>query len=1297
MIPRAGIELWIDDPGLASGLPAPDEVEAAGFADGNDQYEDYFAQASWDEAAEALNVERDLIRIADASASAPSEFDSLIDGDLEDWQQIALSGLDAGVATAVLALNAAGCVTTTSCRGHPGRYANDDGRDYPRVRFMADPARAMLVRDAAAISGCGFGVEPPIVEVFAQSLTEMMAFAEAVLAARGAFDALPAPAHCASPTTDEGVDSSADHHRDWTLHVSHRTPFEWIRVDAHLVTTCPRCGTDVASARPALVDWLDRASAHEQRVVAEGVPCTGCGLLMPIDHPLLQYRRGDVPGLVVAFPATSPFERDQLFIQDVVAVADPSELDGAGVAVSARMHWWDRMWNRPLGPVLAGLAALPLPEADEEAERWRLATVAALDLPAVVDALTRFVTSEDYEQARALARDNEVLVSPRWRLTVDAAADALLDRQVDAEAADLLRHRLGRLRQIQLLGVENADDAELSGDLARLVAAATSDRGGDVRLAALLELRRTLELDEPTPLAAAAQTSLVVALLQDPSVRANGLAVVEEAERAVELASSALGDAHLLTRTAAVNLAVAIEQRPDVDREVALAAAEAILYRLAPTVSRAGGPLVADVATNLATIASQRSGRRADNPEETAALLEDARHISRLLRRDDRRSELVALVDAAASLRARMTGSLRVNALQSLAQLREATALEAEWKVLSPAESVLLRGNLANALHHVHQHAPGATSSNEVAAAARDAADAVRSLDRLHPVAIDTLNNAGSVLADLYSESLRDDAPDRELWRDARDYLLDSLDRAEALYPRGHPARLRAMANLATAYARPVDGTPADPERSAELLEAVITDAPLHRSEFALAAATNLGQLRIGQGRWDDASNAFEVATSAQRQLIDRARTPMTKLAEIVSTADLAARRALSLAVSGRYVEAVDALEENRGRLVRFRRSSIPHGQLHHKVPPAAVVHAATCDYGTVVVIRVPDGTRFGFHTPLTSGQVKPVAQHLLRARDRTDRVEALDRLQALLGTELLDPITTIARSSIIPIEEIHVIACGPLAACPLHSICDDEGRRWTDDWTVRFLMTSASSPSMAAPAANHAVAIIDPAGDLPFARAERDALAAWIGDVREPPAGWSSRSWLLGSLSGATVAHLACHASADADDPMRSSFQVGPDELVSADDLAALDTPTLELVVAPACQSASASTTAPDELLGVAHALVHAGARSVVASLWDADDAATALVVARLYHSIRNGSAVAQALAEAQRFVQAITGAELADLARKRLDQRPDTAWLPYDLAIEFHALAAHPSFAWTSAAFDHPADWANLSYLEG
>lgn len=199
VIPRADLDLWLDDPGLVAGLPITwDEVEAAGFTDGNWQYDASCSQATWDDAIEAAEIEVDLIATADARSSTAAEFDNLIDGDLDDWQIIALGGIDAGVGAAVYALNAAGCVTTTSCRGHPGRYVGG-GRDFPRVSFMTDAACARLVRHAAGASGCAFGVEPPIAEVFAVSVCEMMAFAEAMLAARSEFDALPRPAHRANP------------------------------------------------------------------------------------------------------------------------------------------------------------------------------------------------------------------------------------------------------------------------------------------------------------------------------------------------------------------------------------------------------------------------------------------------------------------------------------------------------------------------------------------------------------------------------------------------------------------------------------------------------------------------------------------------------------------------------------------------------------------------------------------------------------------------------------------------------------------------------------------------------------------------------------------------------------------------------------------------------------------------------------------------------------------------------------------------------------------------------------------
>src|SRR5262249_51560354 len=153
-----------------------------------------------------------------------------------------------------------------------------------------------------------------------------------------------------------------------------------------------------------------------------------------------------------------------------------------------------------------------------------------------------------------------------------------------------------------------------------------------------------------------------------------------------------------------------------------------------------------------------------------------------------------------------------------------------------------------------------------------------------------------------------------------------------------------------------------------------------------------------------------------------------------------------------------------------------------------------------------------------------------------------------------------------------------------------------------RYRRTTNTPPPTFNDTQRSVVAVVAPTATLPFASAEREAIARWADALIESPAGWSPRSCLSSSLSTATAVHLACHAGSDRDDPLASAFDLGNEE-ITVRDLAEIMTPLLQLVVAPACQSATPSPYAPDELLGVAHALVHSGARAVIASMWDADD----------------------------------------------------------------------------------------------
>jgi CHAT domain-containing protein len=1071
------------------------------------------------------------------------------------------------------------------------------------------------------------------------------------------------------------------------------TPFRWLRIAAATTIMCQRCARRTRVVVPVFVDWFDRVAAEEQRSAADGSSCDRCGSVMPPALPLLQYRRGDVPGLVVAFPLNTPTEDDSKLIQDVIAIAGVEETEGANVVVAVRMHWWGNIWKRPLGPALLGATPLVLPEPDEEVQRWRLDTVRALELPDARTALETFVSRDDYEKARAFLSENDYLLSPRWRLTVDMLADSIKRAQRGPGAVHLVDQRFGRLRQIRFVGVQHAEDEMLTGPVAQLADRVANERDPRARAQLLRALVAQLDESEPDAITAAALTTLVASLHAHPN---RGLVVGKEliatAERAAAVARTVFGDSHAITASALINLAIVTEERTDIPRGEALTRATELLQELAPLAARTGGREVADIATNLAAV--QRS-LTADETEEVTRFLLDAAHIRSLVETDDRRSTVVDLIDHAAALRSRKTGSRHVNARDAVAAIERARQLESEWHVLSSAEAVLVENNMANALHQLHAYDPVAASTKRLLDAVRTACASANSMiDRLHPVAIDILANAGGIVSELYSESVLTEQPDEALWAESVAYLEDALRRSREIFFEHHEVTLRILVNLAAAYGRPVNGSIAHSARCEALFKEVIHHAPIDQPRFTVAAATNLGQLRMGQGHWVEAADAYGIAAEAHDREILRARTHLTKIAEITGARDLAARRALALSNAGRWEDAVAVLEDARGRLIRADASaSVDHVEQR----AVATVHVACCDYGTLAVVRVPDGTLFGFHSALVSREVDRLVSGLLEAPDRSSRHHAFDALGELLSPEVVDPIATIVTNSIVPVDEVHVVACGAFAACPLHAISDLSGRDLTSRFVVRYRRTTSDPVTTLAHARDQVLALIAPASTLPFANAEVDALSRWSSSLAAAEEGWSRRAWLLGALPNATAVHIACHARSNRDDPMESAFEVDGED-VTVSDLAKVMTPRLELVVAPACQSATPSPYAPDELLGVAHALVHSGAKAIVASMWDADDEVTAFVVSVFYREMVTGREPVEALTAAQRYVASITGPELRELARERLAGFPECDWLPYDLAIELSALSAHPDLrAPGSRCFPHPADWATLSYLDG
>jgi CHAT domain-containing protein len=125
--------------------------------------------------------------------------------------------------------------------------------------------------------------------------------------------------------------------------------------------------------------------------------------------------------------------------------------------------------------------------------------------------------------------------------------------------------------------------------------------------------------------------------------------------------------------------------------------------------------------------------------------------------------------------------------------------------------------------------------------------------------------------------------------------------------------------------------------------------------------------------------------------------------------------------------------------------------------------------------------------------------------------------------------------------------------------------------------------------------------------------------------------------LSNFDVIHFSLHSAIDRDFPDRSGLVLTAhsgdeeDDLLQAREIIGLKL-SADLVTLSSCDGAAGT---PEGIAGtnsLVQAFLMAGARSVVASIWDANDAFTAALMRRFYANLRNGHDKAEALALADR-----------------------------------------------------------------
>jgi CHAT domain-containing protein len=121
--------------------------------------------------------------------------------------------------------------------------------------------------------------------------------------------------------------------------------------------------------------------------------------------------------------------------------------------------------------------------------------------------------------------------------------------------------------------------------------------------------------------------------------------------------------------------------------------------------------------------------------------------------------------------------------------------------------------------------------------------------------------------------------------------------------------------------------------------------------------------------------------------------------------------------------------------------------------------------------------------------------------------------------------------------------------------------------------------------------------------------------------------------LQNFSTIHFATHAEANEQSPLDSAIILSPMQngyKLYARDVMELPL-TAELVTISACRGAGARTISGEGSVGLAWAFFQAGARSVVTSLWDANDRSTAELMNRFYSGVQSEQPYAIALRQAK------------------------------------------------------------------
>ncbi|MEM8793797.1 MAG: CHAT domain-containing protein [Pseudomonadota bacterium] len=274
------------------------------------------------------------------------------------------------------------------------------------------------------------------------------------------------------------------------------------------------------------------------------------------------------------------------------------------------------------------------------------------------------------------------------------------------------------------------------------------------------------------------------------------------------------------------------------------------------------------------------------------------------------------------------------------------------------------------------------------------------------------------------------------------------------------------------------------------------------------------------------------------------------------------------------------------------------------------------------------------------------VSAKVLSSKDLARRVSQFRRALGRPGSDAFAaPGRALYEQLIAPIasqvttEKVTIVPHGSLHYLSWVAIPAGDGFL-LDHWSVRILPSASVLQFVGGTASPDAALLAlgnpdtgDPQLDLPGAELETQAVASSVPGARALLRRDATETALRSQARTAKTLHIASHGVFQPTDPLASALVLSPDSTndgrLTVAEIYGLDLDA-DLVTLSACETGLGRVQNGDDVIGLTRGFLFSGAKSVIASQWLIDDAATATLMKEFYAYRAKGSS-----REALRFVQ--------------------------------------------------------------